>query len=667
MATARLVPSSYSVSNSNYVTFSDNNHPATNMYANTDSTTYATVRGRNSSNTSRVYYLYIKGFDFNSIPSNATVSSFSIKIKAYKNSYQRTGETYRPKLASSASNNSVISNTTLSSDITTTSGGTVYTFPTSSLAWNTLKNYGSDFTIVIPLCPSSNQYPYVYIYGAEINVTYTAETVHVTGVSLNKATTSIEEGETETLTATVTPSNATDTTVSWSSNTNSVATVSNGVVTAVSAGTAVITATTTDGSYTTSCTVTVTQPVYIYYKQVNTFEVGNSYLIVYGNTGTVYLLSNESGGSRQLKGVAATVTNGLIGITASTQAKTLFTCNLTVAGNSVTTGWGIGNQYLYCDNSTGFRMNSPATLDRFWHWQDNKFWQFKSTSSNGYTDESSEYKYYLTLNASNNFTDNHVTSPSIADTDIPAIYLFKEFNGVSVTGVDLNKSTDSIKVGGTTTLTATVSPNNATDQSVTWGTSNSSVATVNNGVITGVSAGTAVITVTTVDGGYTDTCTVTVTQPDKLYIKLPSTPVSIGSAELATSGGDASISPINASESDVVSGSTMLIVGNLKTYNSSTYTSFNDEFTVPQQSNYAQNILQKGGIIVKLFISSSLRQFQIDSTSNADVVGNYEIFKYVGGGWTEANKVYKKVSGSWVEQTNLTSVFDSGTNYKYVE
>ena len=71
-------------------------------------------------------------------------------------------------------------------------------------------------------------------------------------------------------------------------------------------------------------------------------------------------------------------------------------------------------------------MNSPTTLDRFWHYRDNKFWQFKSTTSDGYSDDSTEYKYYLTL-SSGNFTDNHVTSPSIEDTDIPAIYIYEPY------------------------------------------------------------------------------------------------------------------------------------------------------------------------------------------------------------------------------------------------
>ncbi|MCQ2058482.1 MAG: Ig-like domain-containing protein [Bacteroidaceae bacterium] len=84
-------------------------------------------------------------------------------------------------------------------------------------------------------------------------------------------------------------------------------------------------------------------------------------------------------------------------------------------------------------------------------------------------------------------------------------------NYVSVTGVELNTTSLSLEVGGTATLTATVSPSDATDKSVTWESNNTSVAMVDsNGKITAKSAGTATITVTTTDGSKTATCTVTV-------------------------------------------------------------------------------------------------------------------------------------------------------------
>ena len=85
---------------------------------------------------------------------------------------------------------------------------------------------------------------------------------------------------------------------------------------------------------------------------------------------------------------------------------------------------------------------------------------------------------------------------------------------VPVTGVSLNKDSLALGVGDSETLTATVKPEDATNKAVTWTSSNSTVATVDqNGVVTAVAPGTATITVTTADGGFTATCTVTV-RPD---------------------------------------------------------------------------------------------------------------------------------------------------------
>ncbi|WP_314589901.1 S-layer homology domain-containing protein [Paenibacillus terrigena] len=83
---------------------------------------------------------------------------------------------------------------------------------------------------------------------------------------------------------------------------------------------------------------------------------------------------------------------------------------------------------------------------------------------------------------------------------------------VSVTGVKLDKDTLNLPVGSTDKLSATVLPADATNKSVTWSSSNEQVAKVDaNGVVTAIKVGTAVIKVTTVDGGFAAQCTITVT------------------------------------------------------------------------------------------------------------------------------------------------------------
>jgi len=85
---------------------------------------------------------------------------------------------------------------------------------------------------------------------------------------------------------------------------------------------------------------------------------------------------------------------------------------------------------------------------------------------------------------------------------------------VAVSGVTVSPSSAEVEIGHTTSLTATVSPNDATNKEVNWFSSNTSIATVSEeGIVTGVAAGEATITATTVDGGYNSSCTVTVSEP----------------------------------------------------------------------------------------------------------------------------------------------------------
>lgn len=80
---------------------------------------------------------------------------------------------------------------------------------------------------------------------------------------------------------------------------------------------------------------------------------------------------------------------------------------------------------------------------------------------------------------------------------------------IAVTGVKLDQTTLTLNAGKSAQLTATVSPSNATNKSVTWSASNSNVS-VSGGKVTAKTAGSAIVTVTTADGGYTAQCNVTV-------------------------------------------------------------------------------------------------------------------------------------------------------------
>ena len=190
MATIRLIPSTYAVSSTSYLSVSD----ASNMYANTDSTTYATITNTYASTSSR--YLYLRGFDFSDIPSNAIINSFTVKIKGYESGLS-TSTSYAPRLANGTS---AISNTTA----TTTFGTSLktITIPTGALTWEQIVDYGSNFTIMVYVRRSSrNTTGHFYCYGAEIEVDYTIPVYHnvtinnSTSANVTTSTSSVLEGE----------------------------------------------------------------------------------------------------------------------------------------------------------------------------------------------------------------------------------------------------------------------------------------------------------------------------------------------------------------------------------------------------------------------------------------------------------------------------------------
>ena len=197
MATIRLVPSTYAVSSTSYLSVSN----ADNMYTNVDSTTYATITNTYASTSSR--YLYLRGFNFDDIPSGATINSFTVKIKGYESGLA-TSTSYAPRLANGTS---AISNTTASTNFGTSTK--TITIPTGSLTWSQIADtYGSNFTIMVYVRRSSrNKTGYFYCYGAEILVDYTIPVYHNVTVTNNTSATvtanptSVLEGNSSTITS----------------------------------------------------------------------------------------------------------------------------------------------------------------------------------------------------------------------------------------------------------------------------------------------------------------------------------------------------------------------------------------------------------------------------------------------------------------------------------
>lgn len=119
---------------------------------------------------------------------------------------------------------------------------------------------------------------------------------------------------------------------------------------------------------------------------------------------------------------------------------------------------------------------------------------------------------------------------------------------VPVTGVTLDKETMNLTAGSTGTLTATITPENATNKNLTWTSDNEAVVAVSDGVVSAVAAGTANITVTTADGGKTATCVVTVTRRSSSSSR-PSYPITTPDK---TENGSVTVTPKSAKRGSTV-------------------------------------------------------------------------------------------------------------------
>jgi uncharacterized protein YjdB len=339
----------------------------------------------------------------------------------------------------------------------------------------------------------------------------TVAEIPVASVSLNKTATSIEIGGQEQLTATVLPSNASNTVVSWSSSNTAVATVTaTGLVSTVSVGTATITVTTFNGNKTATCAVTVL-PIAVTSVSLNktamSLVIGNQEQLTAtvqpanATDKTIAWSSSNTAVATAAAGLVKTVGVGAAEITVTTESggKTA-KCAVTVLPIAVT---GVTLNKAAASLVVGNQEQLAATVqpsnatDKVVTW----------TSSN--TAVATVTASGLVKAVGAGAAEITVTTQDGGKTAKCAATV----TAIAVTGVTLDRSAIALAVGGNRQLTATVQPSNATYKTVAWQSSNGAIATVSaDGLVTGLALGKADITATTQDGNKTAMCAVSVVE-----------------------------------------------------------------------------------------------------------------------------------------------------------
>ncbi len=356
---------------------------------------------------------------------------------------------------------------------------------------------------------------------AELLVRVTAETeieTAVSGVSVDIGAVNLVVGETATIEATVLPATATNQVVIWSSNGHfgilSIAQDSRrAIIRGVGVGTTTLTVTTTEGRYIDTVVVVVT---------------GVSVTSVSVDSDTVNLKVNET----------SSITATILPANATNKALTWTSSDSSIATISsfglqgILTGESLGTATItvrttdggYIDTVvvivTGVSVTSVNVVRDTVNLGVGATETVEATilpvnASNKAVTWSSSDNAKVTVDANGVITAVAIGTATITvtttDGDYTDTLVVIVTAPVSVTSVSVVRDTINLGARESSTIAVTVLPVNATNKVVTWSSSDISIATVSNGIITGGSLGTATLTVTTIDGSHTDTVVITVT------------------------------------------------------------------------------------------------------------------------------------------------------------
>lgn len=368
----------------------------------------------------------------------------------------------------------------------------------------------------------------------------------VTSVELDKSSATLllsgETGETCYLAASISPDNATNKTVEWSSSNTSVATVVNGKVTAVGKGTATITAMAVDGSgKTATCAITVI-------KRVTGVTVSPITMTLYANgTATSKLTESIMPADANNKAVTwSTSNNSIVSVdqNGNITAKAVGTATITAKAND-----GSGKQgccqvtvLAYVDTVT---ISGSSSVNVGESIKLTPAISPENAANRALTWTSSDASV-ATVDGSGNVKGikaGHTVTITATATDRGTKAGTFSVNVVQpVTGIDISGPTSVLK-GHTLTLSSVVKPASATNKAISWSSADNSIATVNNGVVTGVAAGNTTIWASATDGSGVKT-------PFSIRVLQPVTAITIsGDAVIPVDGSaclNAVVAPSNA-------------------------------------------------------------------------------------------------------------------------
>ncbi len=390
----------------------------------------------------------------------------------------------------------------------------------------------------------------------------TSDTIHVSSVRLNKSSVSIGRTESLQLTATVSPTTVADKTITWSSDNTNVATVTaSGLVQAVAPGEAYIYATATDNGKSAKCKVTVKAPVPVSSISLNS----KSYNTNIGKSYDLYATINPS--NAENLNVTWTNSNPNVARLAknATKSREKNTVEIIGVGEAViTVKPADGSNYSASCKITstpikvsGLRINQTSASLAKGATLQLSVTVSPETAANKAVAWSSTNTSVASVNANGLVTAIKGGSATIKataqDGSGKSTSCRVTVGAVKVTEVKLNKTSASLKIGETVTLSATAGPANADNKTIKWSCSPSSVASVSdNGVVIAKKAGTAKVTATAVDGsGKKAVCKVKVTDPNVKVtgVKLNKSSASIDKGKTITL--TATVKPKNASNTKV--------------------------------------------------------------------------------------------------------------------